>query len=493
MQSNTLRAWLILLVSLIATLGFAEKAASSPYIGTEDKQLHRDLQTLSEWGYVHASVTSYPVPWRGVAQQIEHLSADNMQYMPKQALRRLQHHLKVAKTQKQRSFVQVQANSQAPRISSFDGSTYHQAAATIKHQALLDRVYVQGVINIDQDGELNLDNSLIAYQFENWQVRVGAIDQFWGPGQSSSLILSNNARPTPSIAVSRASTNKSKSPWLSWLGSWYYTGQLSQLESDRVVPNAKLMLNRFTFTPFKRLEIGASWAVTWGGDTQPEGFREFLDVITFRKTCLKPSGQCNEQEVTKQGNHLAGFDVSFSFDAFNRPFTLYAQRIGEDAVNNIQITDNANLIGMSTYLGRAKVFIETSDTNIACASQDSTITNCYYEHGTYQTGYRHQGRAIGSTFDSDAKQITLGTNYRFSDGAIAEVLLSKADLNPDNIRPTSILEGATSEELLLLQGFYQRPLGDWLFKAGGLLENRERPQLGSQTNVSLYIDTTYSF
>jgi hypothetical protein len=233
--------------------------------------------------------------------------------------------------------------------------------------------------------------------------------------------------------------------------------------------------------------------VTWAGDTQPGGLSEFIKMITFQGTCFNPSGDCTKEEETKQGNHLAGFDVKYSFDAWDRPITIYAQRIGEDATDRFKITDNANLFGASTYFGQAKVFVETSDTQISCISAESTIKNCFYEHGTYQTGYRYRGRAIGSTFDSDAKQITIGTNYRFKDGAIAEVLLRKAELNPDGVRPSPVLTDSASEDLLQLSGFYQRPIGDWLIKAGGSIEKRDLDGAENQTDASLYINSTYSF
>jgi hypothetical protein len=480
----------IFLVFFVLQIGLAK---ASPFIGLNDKQLHHDLQTLSEWGYLDATVTTYPVPWKGVASQVKRLKSADMPYMPAQALNRLKHYLHMAQSEKQLSFFEIQGNSDTPRLTALDGANYHQISATIKHQVLFDQVYVQGAVTIDQDGDVNFDHSLMAYQFENWQVRVGAIEQYWGPSQASSLILSNNARPLPAIAVSRGSTSVSSSPWLSWLGNWYYTGQLAFLESNRTVPNAKLLLNRFTFSPIKRLEIGASWAVMWGGDTQTEGLSEFLKMITFQSTCLKPAGDCTRAEETKQGNHLAGFDLKYSFNVRDRPVTIYAQRIGEDATDNIKITDNANLIGASTYLGAAKIFVETSDTQISCISAESTVTNCFYEHGTYKTGYRYRGRAIGSTFDSDAKQVTLGTNYRFKGGAIAEVLLRKVELNPDGRLPSPVLTDATSEDLLQISGFYQRPIGDWLIKAGGSIEKRDFDGTETQTDASLYINSTYSF
>jgi hypothetical protein len=483
------RAFAILFVSLIFTF----PAQSSPWVGTVDKQLHYDLQTLQEWGYLDATVITYPTPWKGVADQILALDTKAMPSMPLQAAQRLSYYLSLQKQQRNRTFVELQGSSDDPRLTSLDGINDVKASIKITNEFYWKRVSGQLSVNYQSGGDVNLDHSFLAYQFGDWNIRAGSIDQWWGPAQSSSLILSNNARPIPTVALSRSTATASDSPWLSWMGPWYFTTQLGQLESDRAVPNTKLLLSRFTFSPFKRFEFGASWAAMWGGEGQPGSLSDFIDVITFKAVCTRGRDVCDNADLTKQGNHLAGFDMKYSFHVFNRPISIYAQRIGEDAVSGINITDQANLFGISTYFANTKVFVETSDTNIACAGDGSTITNCYYENGVYASGYRYHDRAIGSTFDSDAKQLTAGANIRFESGAIAEIMLRKAELNPDGTRPSPVLTDDVTEDLIQLSGFYQRPFGNWLLKAGGSVESRKFVTKDDEIDALLYLNATYVF
>jgi len=231
----------------------------------------------------------------------------------------------------------------------------------------------------------------------------------------------------------------------------------------------------------------------WGGEGQPSSLSTFIDVITFRGVCIRELDECDDSQITKQGNHLAGFDMKYSFQVLDRPVSLYAQRIGEDAVSGINITDQATLFGISTYVANTKVYFETSDTNIACAGDGSTITNCYYENGVYSSGYRYRGRAIGSTFDSDAKQITVGANIRFDGGAIAELILRKAELNPDGTRPSPVLTDDITEDLIQLSGFYQRPFGNWMLKVGGSVESRKFVTKDDDVDALVYLNATYAF
>jgi hypothetical protein len=466
---------------------------SSPWVGTVDKQLHYDLQTLQEWGYLDATVITYPVPWKGVANQILALEKDSMPQMPRQAAHRLSHYLNLQKQEKRRTFLELQGSSDDPRLTSFDGISDVKASVKITNEFYWKRLSGQLSINYQSAGKKNIDNSFLAYQFGAWNIRAGSIDQWWGPGQSSSLILSNNTRPIPTVALSRSSAVASQSPWLSWMGPWYFTSQLGQLESDRAVPDTKIVLNRFTFSPFKRFEFGASWTAMWGGEGQPSSFGDFIDVITLKGVCTRNRDACGDEDLTKQGNHLAGFDIKYSFNIFERPVSVYAQRIGEDAAGTLNITDQASLFGVSTYFGNAKVHIETSDTNVSCGVSGSTGTNCYYENGIYSSGYRFRGRVIGSTFDSDAKQITAGANIRFDGGAIAEVIIRKAELNPDGTRPSPVLTGDVTEDLLQLSGFYQRPFKDWLLKVGGSIESRKFVTRDNEVDGVLYFNATYAF
>lgn len=476
---------------------FSADTNSSPWVGAQDKQLHYDLQTLAEWGYLDSSVTTFPIPWKGVAKQIEALQNQDMSVMPAQALARLKHYLKTEQRGNSRQFLILQMASDDVRFRSLDDGVEESAKLSLTKTFYHKRWSGQITANYASGGRQNLDNSFIAYQFGDWNLRLGSIDQFWGPAQSSSLILSNNTRPLPSLAFSRSVTTKSESPYLAWLGPWYFTTQLAQMDDERVVPDQKLLLTRFTARPFKSLELGASWSAKWGGEGRDESFDSFIDLITFQNTCQLPAG-CTDPDYSAMGNHIAGFDFTYTFRLLERPVSLYGQRIEEDAqadysIDDHPITDNANLLGLSTYIHNAKVFIEASDSVVSCAGRQSDTSDCFYEHDTYRKGYRMYGRPIGSTFDSDAKQITLGANIRFVDGAVAELYLRAVELHNEARSSLPALTENPSEDVLELSGFYQRPYGDWLLKAGGSIANRKFESLDSNTESLLYLKAQYAF
>ncbi|WP_231877363.1 capsule assembly Wzi family protein, partial [Oleiphilus sp. HI0043] len=137
----------------------------------------------------------------------------------------------------------------------------------------------------------------------NWVLGVGAVDQWWGAGSQSSLILTNNAEPVPSVFLRTKQGQTFETPLLSWLGEWQFVSYIGQLESERTIPEAKLTGMRFTFRPLKGLEFGMSRAMQWGGEGRDE------DLSTFWKS-LTSQG---ENTAKQAGNQLAGFDVRYGF------------------------------------------------------------------------------------------------------------------------------------------------------------------------------------
>ena len=475
---------------LCSTVFLPAANAALTFIDSTETQVYDDVITLVEWGYIKAATTTFPLPWKGIKQQLAQLDIAQLPASAALAVNRLQRFIDRQQQSAQPRSLSFYAANDTERFSTLATEHREQGRFNLSQQAHWGGWTGQLSVNLASGGKTDFDQSYLSYTFDNWNVRVGAIEQWWGPAQSSSLILSNNARPIPTIALSRNQATAAKNSWLSFLGPWYFTAQLGQLESKRAIPDAKLWLSRFTFKPLAGLEFGASWTAMWGGQGRGNSFSDLFDVLTFKAECADGSAHCDDALDTKKGNHLAGFDIKYSFVAFDRAINLYAQRIGEDAVDYYKVTDQALLFGLSTYVGSSKIYLESSNTNVACGEKGSTIKNCYYEHGDYQSGYRFYGRAIGSTFDSDAKMVSLGLDHHFDNGDSAELLIRHVNLNEDQQHPSPVVEGL-SEKLIQLSGFYQTTLGRWQLKVGGQIERSEIDNQSKQNKHLIYSQLTY--
>jgi hypothetical protein len=75
-------------------------------------------------------------------------------------------------------------------------------------------------------------------------------------------------------------------------------------------------------------------------------------------------------------------------------------------------------------------FVEYANT-LADDFLSNAMPNITYNHSRYQSGYRHKGRSMGSTFDGDAETLTIGAFNFFPDGRNLSASVSYLDLNKD--------------------------------------------------------------
>ena len=323
---------------------------------------------------------------------------------------------------------------------------------------------------------MNLDGSFLAYKLGNWVLSAGAIERWWGPGVDTNLIMSTNSRPLPAITITRDNSEAFETPWLSWAGPWTLTAQMAQLEGDREVPDTLMWSTRGTFRPFRGLEIGGSWSFQWAGEGQPSSMKDFFKILFGSKECANDQPDCDPELNTFQGNHLAGYDIRWSDTLFDLPYAVYFQTIGEDGSPNAGlITDKADMYGIETrftlFEQRVLANIEFTDTQVACNGDDPTL-NCFYEHGTYKSGYRYYRRTMGSTYDNDAKTIVATFLMQTTAGNSWLLKFRKAQLNTDNVDrfPDDINLGnpvsKVAEDVLQFDGQYKFIAFDSRFTVG---------------------------
>lgn len=450
---------------------WAEQSQASLWIDANNLPLRHHIQQLADYNIITAPVTTYPLMWDAIDNDLLRAEDKKLPKNLKGSFAYVLHYYKQARRQKYSNQIALAAATKPPRLSGFGYNAREKANLTISNEHIGNfwaaKLSTQLRQSTDDGTQTTFDDSYIAAIYGNWIVRAGAISQWWGPGWESSLILSNNARPLPAISLSRSNSDAFKTPWLSWIGPWTFTAQMAKLESERYVPNALLWSTRSSFRPLSNLEIGLNWSIQWGGNGQPHTLKYFWKALSSQSQCANGQNQCDPSLNTKLGNQLAGIDIRWSDRVFDVPFSIYGQTIGEDSVDYIKPADKAYVFGADITLNMSKIpvriFAEYTDTEVACGTNANSL-NCYYEHGTYQTGYRYHGKSIGSTFDNDAKIVTIGIIGSTEEMYNWSAKLRFGTLNSDNIdlSPNNPSAGNTvseiAEDLIELELSYQRPI-----------------------------------
>ncbi len=403
-----------LLAVVVATFG-PTGAAANPFVPAGDSALRHDIQLLSDFGVIKGPTTTWPLAWGPLLAEVNGflISVDTPPDVAS-ALSRVKSRAAWDTRLGEVYFEsRVSAADNPKRIRSYEDTprTRAEAGAAISYTgnwwAATVNAQLVDVDENDNDDAVRFDRSVVAASFGNWSIGVNTLDRWWGPGWDGSVILSNNARPIPSVSIDRIFTDEFNSKWLSWIGPWDLSVHFGQMEEERSVPNTKFFGMRFNFKPIPTLEIGLSRTAQWCGDGRPCDLDTFLDLLIGYDNV-------GDDDITREnepGNQLAGFDARWSIRVLGVPLAVYGQFIGEDEAGGLP----SRYLGQFGIEGTGAVgtrwsyrwFAEYAGTS--CQFYESSeLFNCAYNHGIYKTGYRYRGRSVGHPTDNDTKIVTVG-------------------------------------------------------------------------------------
>ena len=317
----------------IILIFLASTALSEPLAAPGDLRLRHDLQLLNDAGVINIPLTAWPVSLGDVHNAIGAVDGTDLNDSNQLALSRVRQRLSWELDIDSFDFVFGVSGSSEPRvIRTFENTPRAEGEA----KARLAWVGERFAINLSAtyvsdpfDGdEFRPDGTYVGVALGNWMVTAGWQERWFGPGNDGSLILSNNARPTPGIALQRNNSTPFETKWLRWMGPWTFSTFMTQLDDERFVNDALLFGIRGSIRPVSGLEIGLTRTAQWCGDGRPCDFSTFVDLL------LGNDNQgVNIDREDEPGNQLAGIDIRWSLPK-QIPIALYMQWIGEDGRPN---------------------------------------------------------------------------------------------------------------------------------------------------------------
>lgn len=421
--------WWFLLLFL--PLGSVQAA---PWIDPGEEQLRHHVQVLADAGVIRAPITTWPVSWGAIATDLEQAGHSGLAESERWSLAYVKFYLQRARN-RFNLYARAGAAGDPVVIRDFASDQREQYEMQGQLDWTGDRLAARLALTWAPDAtdgkDYRLDGSYVSGLLGNWAVTAGAIDRWWGPSWQSSLILSNNARPVPGVSLHRQGAQAFETPWLSWIGPWTLTMFAGQLESDRAIPNAKLLGARLAIKPLSSLELGFSRTAQWGGDGRPQSLSSLMDLALGNDN----SGDDGIDSSNEPGNQIGAIDWRWAFSIDGVQPAFYGQYAGEDESGGLP-SRVLQLIGIELSLARYSVFhriaIEYTDT-MAGANSGESFENYAYEHGIYLSGYRHYSRTIGSTFDNDTRAVSLLADHYFATGTQLSWRLAKLDINRDGL------------------------------------------------------------
>jgi hypothetical protein len=397
--------------------------------------LRHDLHVLADYGALQGPVTTWPIAWDAVLNDLENVVANDV-VLPNRVLPTFNRVLDRARREAARgqaTFGFGLAGAQDPvNIRGFSSTPREEGevgagVAWFSQHVSLD-LNVAGVDNPADNEDFRADGSQLGVDLGNWSIAASTYDRWWGPGWDGSVILSNNARPVPAIVIGRNLTTAPSPKWLNWIGPWDLQVIWGQLEEERAIPNARFFGMRFNFKPTKNLEFGLSRTAQWCGDGRPCGADTFWDLLLGKDNI----GDAGTTEENEPGNQMAGFDVRWTNMWFETPVSIYAQAIGEDEAggwpSRYLVQAGIEGSGITREQISYRWFVEWAGTTCDAIKSDP-LWGCGYRQAIYESGYSYYGRIIGHGLDNDARVISGGVMFVTEAGNSWQVLGRVGDLN----------------------------------------------------------------
>jgi hypothetical protein len=414
--------------------------ADAGWFESGDAALRADLLLLNDAGVILYPVSQWPAPRAGVRHALanakEHLAVNAA---VSGALSRMRHRLDAGAGRTRRASIAMTATGgQAARLRDFDTLGREDAAVGVNLGYDSGRVAVSlnvsTVTDPADDQRLRADGSHATVRWGNWLISAQTLDRWWGPAHESSLILSNNARPMPTLAVERAEARAFESPLLSWLGPWRFSFAISQMENERQdIDRPLFMAWRVVVMPFDKVELGFSRTAQFCGEQLACTLETFGNMLAGNDNVGFDATPENEP-----GNQMAGFDIRWASPIGNWPYAIYSQFIGEDESSYLP-AKYLGQFGLEVWKplatgGIAQLYAEYANTTCSGLSSNGPYDNCAFAQGRFNVeGYRYRGRVIGHTTDGDSESYALGGQLTTAGGDLWSAKVLGAKLNRDAI------------------------------------------------------------
>ncbi|NVJ68673.1 MAG: capsule assembly Wzi family protein [Gammaproteobacteria bacterium] len=431
------------IITVFIIVFFSKLVAASPWIEKDDFMARHHIEVLTESGLLEVPAASWPMQWSQIASKLEELNSqrESISEQAKTSVKYLYSIYKLYNEGGSRYALEMSSSNANALTTSFVSSIKGKERLSLSYEYMDMDWAVRVSPNMvggrhDSSGSsIVWDNSYAATKFGSWTYSVNTLEKWWGFGYADSLILNDNARPFPVLQISRDTSQKFESPYLSWIGYWNFTTFVGQLETNRFVEKPLIWGGRFEFSPSKYTDFALTRVAIFGGKGRPKDIGTFWDLLIGNDNCGNNDiDACGTGLSSNEpGNQLASVEARFKFSPLGLPLSLYTQLAFEDEAGGLP-SRGIGLIGL-THSGNYqnipyRLFIEHSNT-ISEDIYDESRFNFFYEHGIYRSGYRYYNRTIGSNYDNDSKVTSVGGWFAFTPDFKGSFMYKDGELNID--------------------------------------------------------------
>jgi len=242
------------------------------------------------------------------------------------------------------------------------------------------------------DGEQKglIEESSISIGWPQATLEVGRFAAWYGPGRHGALIFTTNAEPLIGARI-RNPRPIAFPKAVGFLGAFQYDFFMARIDTGGPYPDSLVSGIRFALKPNRYLEFGASRAIHFGGEGQPENVSTFWHIL---------KGQRESAGNTPEGNSLASVDAKVHLPFRIQPVVLYGEFGGEDQSQPFVFTRHAWLMGI--FLPSIGPF-RKADLRVEYGDDISSLAGAWCQHPQYP--HQYDGQVLGHHMGTDAKDL----------------------------------------------------------------------------------------
>lgn len=197
------------LLSAILLLVFNQVNAS-PWINADDKYLHSSIQILQKSGHLSLPLSSYPISWVSVLQQLAKVDRTTLTKYQTLALQRILNAADFAHQENIQTLV-ISASTE-PVNSGLQGARFDESAlisVMTEHKSHNWAMGIRSNFRIDarDDKQQHFDGSYLAYTFNNWVLSVAQQPLWLGTMHVQSEQLNWQGRAPKTIQINKLNPN----------------------------------------------------------------------------------------------------------------------------------------------------------------------------------------------------------------------------------------------------------------------------------------------
>ena len=219
---------------------------------------------------------------------------------------------------------------------------YQQAPSTPSYTSAVQ----QAIANLDGTlplpngtgsiSRFQLMNAAVGLTFSNIKISFGRSSSWFGPSETGSLIMSDNATPVTALTIDTVSPFRV--PLLSRLlgpaRTDFFVGQLSghhwvfdgtKLLGPTIDPQPFIHANKISFKPTENLEFGMGFTAIFGGPGLPFTWSNFLRSFYSHKASI----------AENPGKRASSFDLSYRIPGLRNWVTFYLDSLVVDEISPI--------------------------------------------------------------------------------------------------------------------------------------------------------------